>query len=135
MNFKTILLNRYQHLLIAVLIFAAEILIATTFAHVPFIRASMGDFLVVILLYHLVKVFRNVSPLPLSIGIFIFACLVETTQYFHLSDTLGLQRGSLLSILLGTHFSWMDILMYGLGCVNAYLFDTYWFSPRNPRAI
>jgi hypothetical protein len=116
---------RTKHLLIVVLVFVAEILVATRLAHIGFIRSYFGDFLVVILLYHLVKVFREMAPLPLAIGVFFFSCIIETLQYFHLADVLGLPHGSLLRIIIGTHFSWADILMYLLGCVTSYGFDSF----------
>jgi hypothetical protein len=121
-----------KHLLIVLLVFVAEILVATTFAQVRFIRSSISDFLVVILLYHLVKTFRPVSPLRLAIVVFLLACAVETAQYFHLGDVLGFRRGSLHSILLGTSFSWSDILMYFLGCATSYLLDSRFLSRTRP---
>ena len=121
-----------KHLLIVLPVFVAEILVATTFSQVRFIRSSISDFLVVILLYHLVKTLRPVSALPLAIAVFLFACAVETSQYFHLGDALGFRRGGLASILLGTSFSWADILMYFLGCSTSYLLDSRFLSkPRN----
>jgi hypothetical protein len=116
---------RTKHLLIALVVFIAEILVATVFSPVRFVRSCLSDFLVVILLYHLVKAFRPVSPLPLAIAVFLFSCLVEASQYFHLADALGLRRGSLASILLGTSFSWIDILMYFLGCVTSFGVDIF----------
>lgn len=120
--------RKRQHLLIAVLVFIAEILIATTFAHTGFIRPFLGDYLVVILLYHLFKSFRDIAPLKLAIGVFVFACLVETAQFFQLADVLGFARGSVMSIIIGTSFSWTDIVMYWLGCVTAYGFDRFLLS-------
>ncbi len=117
-----------RHLWIAVAIFVAEILIATVFADIKFVRSYLGDFLVVMLLYHLVKIFRDAPPLPLAALIFIFACSVEIAQYFRLADALGLRPGSLGSILIGTSFSWADILAYFLGCLTSYLADAYLLS-------
>jgi len=121
---------RAKYLLITIGVFIAEILVATTFSGVVVIRSYLSDYLVVILLFCLVKSFWNVSPLVLSLSIFVFACAIELSQYFHLADALGLPRGSLLSILLGTSFSWIDILMYFLGCLTCYL-----FSKRDYAAI
>ena len=115
--------SRNKHLLIALAVFVAEILVATTFSHIRFIRSFLSDYLVVILLYHLIKVFRQIPALPLAVAVFIFACAVEVSQYFHLADAMGLRRGGLLSILLGNSFSWLDILMYFLGCLTCYGFD------------
>lgn len=125
---------KLQHLLIAFFVFITEILIATTFAHTGFIRPFLGDYLVVILLYHLVKSFRVIPPLKLAVGVFIFACLVETAQYFQLADVLGFPRGSVMSIIIGTSFSWADILMYLLGCATSYGLDRFLLSNRKLQA-
>lgn len=122
--------QKLQHLLIAVFVFITEILIATTFAHTGFIRPFLGDYLVVILLYHLVKSVRDIPPLKLAFGVFVFACLVETAQFFQLADVLGFPRGSVMSILIGTNFSWADILMYLLGCVTSYGVDRFLLSNK-----
>lgn len=133
-------LSRHIHmkyLLLAAGIFVVEILIATVFSDIPFIRAYLGDYLVVILLYCLIKAFWNITPSTLSAAIFLFACAVEMAQALHLADILGLPAGSLLSILIGTSFSWVDILMYGLGCLTAFLVDTirlHGILPRNPSS-
>jgi hypothetical protein len=125
--------SRAKYLLIALIIFIIEVLVATIFSHFIFIRSFLGDFLVVILLYFLVKAFRQVTPLPLALAVFVFSCIVETTQYFHLADWLGLQRGNLLSILMGTNFSWVDILMYFFGCITSYFFDSLILSKTDHR--
>lgn len=126
--------QKLQHLLIAVFVFITEILIATTFAHTGFIRPFLGDYLVVILLYHLVKSARDIAPLKLAVGVFILACLVETAQFFQLADVLGFPRGSVMSVLIGTNFSWTDILMYLLGCVTSYGLDRFLLSKTKPKA-
>ena len=111
---------RAKYLLITTGLFTAEVLIATIFSHIVFVRSYLGDYLVVILIYYLVKSIRDVSAPILCVGVFLFACGVEILQYFHTADLLGLARGSLLSILIGNRFSWMDILMYLAGCLTCY---------------
>ena len=118
---------RTKHLLITLVVFSAEILVATIFSQVRFVRSFLSDFLVVILPYHLVKAFRAVAPLSLAIAVFLFSCVVEISQYFHLADALGFRSGSLASILLGTSFSWIDILMYFLGCLTSFGVDFFCF--------
>lgn len=125
---------KLQHLLIAVFVFITEILIATTFAHTGFIRPFLGDYLVVILLYHLLKSARDIRPLKLAFSVFVFACLVETAQYFRLADVLGFTRGSVMSIIIGNSFSWADILMYLLGGVTSYSLDRFLLSKTKSQA-
>jgi len=115
--------SRPAHLLIAGAVFGAELLIATTFSQVELVRSFLGDYLVVILLYHLAQAIRPVAPLRLAIGVFAFSCAVEVSQLFHLADALGFRPGGLLYILAGNTFSWVDLLMYALGCATAGLVD------------
>ncbi len=114
---------RAVHLAIALAVFVVELLIATTFRHVAFVRASLGDYLVVVLLYHLVKAVTLARARRLAVGVFLFACLVEAIQWWHPADLLGLRPGSPLAIVMGNSFSWADILMYLLGCLTAWQVD------------
>lgn len=92
---------------------AAEICIAL-FVHDNFIRPYFGDVLVTILLCCLCRVvlpkFRPAVP------VFLFAVAVEFTQRLGLVKMLGLQR-TIFAVILGTSFSWIDILCYGVGCL------------------
>jgi hypothetical protein len=83
--------------------------------HDAVIRPYGGDLLVVILLYCLVRSFWNVPVVPLSLGVLVFSYLEETGQYFHLADRLGFTRPSLVRVLIGTYFTWTDMLSYTLG--------------------
>ncbi len=104
-------------------IFLAEILIATKLTAFRFIRGSLGDFLVVILLFFALKTIRDFETRVLAVSVFLFSCLVETAQYLHIADRLGFARGSIPHIVLGNSFSMEDILMYGLGCISAAWLD------------
>lgn len=108
---------------LALALFGTEVLIATVWAKVPFVRADLGDYLVVILLYAMAKIVRPFPPRPLAAGILVFSFLVEITQYFHLADRLGFARGSLASIVLGTSFQVSDLVMYFAGCLTAWFLD------------
>jgi hypothetical protein len=43
---------------------------------------------------------------------FIFACLVELAQYYNVISLLGLEKNKVARVLIGTSFSWIDILAY-----------------------
>jgi hypothetical protein len=124
---------QFNYFAIAVGILLLEVFVATTFSAIEFIRGSVGDILVVILIYYLLLAFRRFQPVPLAVGIFVFACAVEVAQYFRLADVLGLERGSLLSILIGTTFSWLDIVMYAVGCVLAVVLHVTVFEKESAR--
>lgn len=107
----------------AVGLFVVEVLIATVWKHVPFVRADLGDYLVVILLYAMAKAVRPFRALPLAVALFVFGVLVECAQGLGLADRLGLAPGSVARIVLGTTFQVSDLFMYLAGCLTAYLVD------------
>jgi DNA integrity scanning protein DisA with diadenylate cyclase activity len=99
---------------LVLLLLVTEIVIGT-WVHDSFIRPFGGDFLVVILIYCMVKSFIDTPVSPTILGVLLFAYIVEISQYFHLVNLLGLERSAVARIIMGTSFSWMDILMYTLG--------------------
>lgn len=113
----------FKYLLLTILIFLVEVLIATKLKDIFFVRAYLGDVIVVILIYTFIKSFiviRNNQKLIL--GILIFSCLVEFAQYFKIADKLGFLPGSLMYIVVGNSFSWIDILCYAVGCLMISIF-------------
>ncbi|UCA58566.1 DUF2809 domain-containing protein [Chryseobacterium rhizoplanae] len=111
-----------KYLLISVFIFLIEVLIATELKDIFFVRAYLGDVIVVMLLYTLIKSFFRVNNEKLILGILIFSCLVELAQYFNIAEKLGFREGSLMYIVIGNSFSWIDILCYAAGCLLLYFF-------------
>ena len=99
---------------LAVALFIIEAAIAA-YMHDAFIRPYFGDLLVVILIYCAVKAFFNTPPVKTALAVFVFACLVELSQYFHFVELLGWDRSETAATVLGTFFSFTDILMYALG--------------------
>ena len=92
-----------------------EICIAL-FARNTFLRGSLGDALVVILIHCALRVFFPRKPRLLPLYVFLFACLVEFSQYVRLLDLLGLGHIAWLRVLAGARFSWGDIICYAVGC-------------------
>lgn len=111
-----------RYLLASIFIFLVEVLIATKLKDIFFVRAYLGDVIVVMLLYTLVKSFFRVNNEKLILGILIFSCGVEFAQYFKIAEILGFRQGSLMYIVIGNSFSWIDILCYAVGCLLLYLF-------------
>ncbi|MDR2206411.1 MAG: DUF2809 domain-containing protein [Flavobacteriaceae bacterium] len=104
------------------LLFLIEVLIATKLNHVFFVRAFLGDVFVVMLIYvFLLSFFEIKNKNVLILGIFAFACLIEFSQYFKIAEKLGFEKGSIMYIVLGNSFSWMDILCYATGCLLVFM--------------
>ena len=106
-----------KYLFLTILLFLTEVLIATVLKDIFFIRAYLGDVIVVILLYTFIKTFTIIDDQKLIVGIFIFSCVIELAQYFNIAEKIGFRKGSLMYIVIGNSFSWIDILCYAVGCM------------------
>ncbi|MFV0329803.1 MAG: DUF2809 domain-containing protein [Dysgonomonas sp.] len=102
-------------------IFLIEVLIAK-FVDDSIVRPYVGDILVVILIYYFIKAFIQTKSVYIAIGTILFAYLVEIGQYFHIADILGLEN-KILRIMIGSSFSWIDIVCYTAGGIVCYLFN------------
>jgi hypothetical protein len=121
-----------KYFLLTIVIFLIEVLIATKLKDIFFVRAYLGDVIVVILIYTFIKSFITINNnQKLILGIFIFSCLVEFAQYFTVADKLGLQPGSVMYIVVGNSFSWIDILCYAAGCLLLSIFVKTEDSKKN----
>ncbi len=112
-----------KYFLLTIFIFFVEVLIATVFKNIFFVRAYLGDVIVVMLLYTFLKSFLIIkNNQNLILGIFILSCIIEFAQYFNIADKLGFQPGSIMYIVVGNSFSWIDIACYAAGCLVLLLF-------------
>ena len=102
------------YFILTLLLFIIEVLIAIYICD-KFIRPYVGDFLVVILIYCFVKTFFNFPTVKLALAVLLFSYFIETLQYLQLLNYLGLQNNTMAKIVLGSSFSWMDMLVYTLG--------------------
>jgi len=109
---------------LALLLLITEIIIGA-WVHDSFIRPFGGDFLVVILIYCMVKGFIDTPVSPTILGVLLLAYLVEISQYFHLVNLLGLERSTTARIIMGTSFSWTDMLMYTLGMLLVLIIELW----------
>ena len=87
----------------------------------------LGDALYAVLLYLLLSLFWGQGrPLKKAAICSILMLLIETFQLSHIplqfwySANPGLRA---LSVVLGTHFSWLDIVAYFVGILGIYLVD------------
>ncbi len=106
-----------HYFLLTIIFLAIEIGIAL-YLHDAIIRPYVGDVLVVILIYCFVKSFLNVSVSKAAIGVLLFAFLIETLQYVAIVEKLRLQDNRLARTVIGTSFSWEDILAYIFGIAS-----------------
>jgi hypothetical protein len=111
-----------KYFFIALLVFIIEVLIAL-FIHDNFIRPYIGDVLVVILIYCFLKAFIKLPILTAAIFVLIFAFAIEILQYFNYVEKLGLGGSELARTVLGTAFSWTDLIAYTAGIIIVLLVE------------
>ncbi|MGO4912036.1 DUF2809 domain-containing protein [Leeuwenhoekiella sp. W20_SRS_FM14] len=114
---KLIRNSRLAYLLGFVFILILEIAIAI-YLKTGFIRANLGDFLVAILLYCLLMTVSNTS---VKNGLFItlvFSFIIEFLQIINLTQFFPIAYKKWAALVFGSHFSWLDVLMYTLGILT-----------------
>jgi hypothetical protein len=100
-----------KYIFIFLILLIAEIIIAF-FVKDAIIRPFIGDVLVIILIYTLIRGLMKKSIKLLPVYIFLFAFTVELAQYFNIVDALDLQKNKVISTIVGTTFDIKDILCY-----------------------
>ncbi|WP_291069051.1 MULTISPECIES: DUF2809 domain-containing protein [unclassified Empedobacter] len=108
--------------IIALIIFILEVLIAL-YVHDAIIRPYVGDILVVIFIYYFIKAFINTKAINIAIFTLIFSFVVEILQYFNFIEMIVLGHNKAVRIIIGTSFSWIDLLCYFIGFVLLFLID------------
>ena len=70
-------------------------------------------------MYCSIKSFLNTPVVATAVFVLLFACAIETAQYFNLAGLFGLQHSRIAKVVLGSSFEWKDILAYtcGVGAV------------------
>lgn len=112
---------------LALLIFVIEVLIAL-FVRDRFVRPYVGDALVVILLYCSIRSFARLPVLQLGVAVLIFSFMIEFLQYIHIVEWLGWGDSNIARTILGSSFSWFDILSYAAGITIVLVVEKYWFK-------
>ena len=115
--------------LLAIFIFIVELFIGF-FVQDKFIRPYGGDFLVVILIYAILRAFLKSKKSTIAIGVLLFAYSVEIAQYFNIVHLLNLSGNRSAEVIIGTSFSWEDMLAYTLGVALIYFLDVKGFLEK-----
>jgi len=112
--------KRFGYILAFALLLTVEILIAL-FVRDDFIRPYGGDILVTVLICAAVRIVFPTGVQLLPVWVFLFAAGVEIGQYFDFVTLLGLGNIAFFRILLGSTFSFADLLCYAAGCALFWL--------------
>lgn len=105
-----------SYFLAALFFFILEVLIAL-YIKDAFLRPYGGDFLVIFFLYSLLKAFFRIPVKNAIFGVLLFAFVIEGLQYFNFVRLLGLEENKIASVALGSHFEWLDMVLYSLGAL------------------
>lgn len=108
--------QRIKYLIAFTILLCIEILIAIC-VHDTFIRPYVGDLLVVVVLYCIVRVIIPDKYRLIPFWIFVFAAFIECLQYLKWVERFGIENNAFLRILMGATFDWKDIVCYGIGCI------------------
>lgn len=111
----------------ALLIFLLEVLIAL-FVEDQFIRPYLGDVLVVILIYCFLKSFLNLKVLTAALLVLAFSFVIEFLQFLNIVEKLHLEESKIARTVIGTSFSWMDVICYITGIAIVLFVEKYWLD-------
>jgi hypothetical protein len=114
---------RFMYVELAALCLFLCVAIVVFFGHNPFIRGSLGDVLIVMLIYFLLRAVCGLRPSWTAAIVFMVAILVEIGQHANLIETLGIPENSVTRIVFGSVFAVSDILAYAIGAITAFLLD------------
>lgn len=123
--------KKWIYLIVFLILLAVEFFIGI-FVHDRFIRPYVGDVIVVVVLYFLIRCISPEKPTFLCLWIFLFAVFVEVTQVFPLVDLLGI-RNRFLRVVMGTSFSWNDMIAYLAGSIVNLIMDLKIFRDVTTR--
>ena len=106
---------RLPYIIGFVLLVAVEVCIGV-FYFSFFIRAYIGDVIIVWVLYCLFRSFvpKRFNSYGIAVGILIFSFAVEFLQKAHIADILGVEN-KLLRIIIGTSYATEDLWCYVAG--------------------
>ena len=110
------------YLILTLILLVIEIGIAYFFSD-GFIRHTLGDYLVVILLYCGIRSFIKVSPIYIAFFVLLFAFIVEFSQLFNVLDYFNLRDHKIATIILGSTFHVSDLIAYTLGTMTISVLD------------
>ena len=88
-----------------------------------FIRHTFGDYLVVILLYCLLRSFWNEQPSRIAVVVLIISYIVELLQLTTYLEYLNLHNSYSVKLILGNSFSVGDMIAYTLGILTVMIVE------------
>ena len=111
-----------NYFIVFLLLFGVEVLIAV-YLKSGFIRHTVGDFLVTILVYCFLRSFIETKAIYIAIVTLVIAFVTEFLQLTDFLEALGLGDNRLANIVFGNSFSIQDLVAYTLGVILIWVVD------------
>lgn len=108
-------IKRWVYFCLSLIMLGAEILIGA-FAH-GFIRNYVGDVLIVVLIFSIIRIFFVEKPKLLALYVMAFAFFVELLQLIRFFGLINESTPEIIQIIAGSTFSLEDLLSYAVGTV------------------
>jgi hypothetical protein len=86
-------------------------------------RHTIGDYLCVILIYTFIKSFAKVSNNKTAFFVLVIAYSIEFIQLTDLQKLYPSEYSKTLKLILGTSFSFGDLVAYTLGIITALVIE------------
>ncbi len=116
--------RRLVYFSLSVICFIACILIVKLFSDNQFIRGSLGDIVVILLIYFFIKIFKDLNALKLTVFTLAAAYIIEFLQYLKITSFIGLEHNTIVQLILGSVFDPKDLIAYTIGAILVYIIDT-----------
>lgn len=122
-----------KYFTIFTLLLVTEIAIAVFHFH-NWIRYYLGDVLVIPLLYCLVRMVSKLSVKAATIIVLCIAFISEILQYLQIDKFLKI-KNEIILILIGTSFSYIDLIAYALGIIPIYFIEKFRTQKKTIKPI
>lgn len=108
--------SKFYYAITALILLLVEIYIAL-YINDSFIRPYLGDVIAIGWVYCCLKSVTNYSVMNTAIAALIIGYLIEFAQFLKIVELVGLQDVTWARIVIGTHFSWLDLVCYTVGFI------------------
>ncbi|MFT4661326.1 MAG: hypothetical protein ACI8XB_001601 [Patiriisocius sp.] len=100
-------------------------LVIVKFFNNSFSRPTLGDYLVVLFQYCVLRVAGNWSIIRCALIVLFFSYVIEILQFFNILDLIGIKQSLATDITLGSTFDWFDMLAYTVAFITILLVERY----------
>lgn len=100
-----------------------------------FIRYTFGDYLVVILLYAIIRGCSSLSVRASALVVLLIAYIIEFLQLTTILTYFNLQNSFTAKLIFGSTFQIGDIIAYTLGILTIILIEQHYGNHKNTHTI